>query len=219
MAEQTKARGKGRGGRRKKVAVPAVADGEQQVLVPAAVDAPETAPEKGPDTTETAPAPAQQPQSATEVPSVPQEGYAEAPAIPPSAPDSLGYATLEPAPRRRRGSRKDRAPAPDQAPAVPDKEQVAGLLAALSEEDRDEVLARFKKPRAKKAKEPVECWCGCGNLTSGGRFCPGHDARLKSALLKAYRSDGGLTEEQQQVVDLLGWGKFLTPAPERKGGV
>jgi hypothetical protein len=218
MATKSRTSGKGKG--RKRAAVPALADGAEPVTVPAVVDAPETAPEgheKAPEPQD-GPAPAQDPQSATEGTGSTTTGHTEGPATPPSEPDTSGDASPGPTPRRRRGSRKDQAPAHDQAPAVPDKEQVAGLLAALSEEDRAEVLAPYRpqpKPRTKKAKEPAECWCGCGNLTSGGRFCPGHDARLKSALLKAYRTDEGLTPEQQQVVDLLGWGKFLTPAPTK----
>lgn len=36
-----------------------------------------------------------------------------------------------------------------------------------------------RKPRA--AKAPVECTCGCGGMTKGGRFLPGHDARYHAA--------------------------------------
>lgn len=42
------------------------------------------------------------------------------------------------------------------------------------------------KPRvARKPKEPAKCECGCGKLTKGGHFLPGHDARLKSRLKKS----------------------------------
>lgn len=43
--------------------------------------------------------------------------------------------------------------------------------------------ARLRELRGSVAKAkaaPRECGCGCGNLTSGGTFLPGHDARLKS---------------------------------------
>lgn len=38
------------------------------------------------------------------------------------------------------------------------------------------------KREAKPPKErtPVACECGCGEMTKGGRFIPGHDARLHS---------------------------------------
>ena len=31
------------------------------------------------------------------------------------------------------------------------------------------------------AKQPQECGCGCGGMTKGGRFLPGHDARFHAA--------------------------------------
>lgn len=40
-------------------------------------------------------------------------------------------------------------------------------------------------PKPRKAKEPRECTCGCGGMTKGGRFLPGHDAKYHSALKKA----------------------------------
>lgn len=30
------------------------------------------------------------------------------------------------------------------------------------------------------AKEPRQCECGCGEMTKGGRFRPGHDSRMHS---------------------------------------
>lgn len=33
-------------------------------------------------------------------------------------------------------------------------------------------------------KKAGHCQCGCGGMTKGGRFLPGHDAKLKSALRK-----------------------------------
>lgn len=33
-------------------------------------------------------------------------------------------------------------------------------------------------PRARKPRPPQACACGCGGQTRGGRFLPGHDARL-----------------------------------------
>ena len=49
------------------------------------------------------------------------------------------------------------------------------------------------------------CLCGCQQFTKGGRFCPGHDAKLKHTLITAIRS--GDTIAMDQLID-LGWGKF-----------
>ena len=42
------------------------------------------------------------------------------------------------------------------------------------------------KPKAAKApakpKAPKECLCGCGEMTKGGTFRPGHDAKYHAAL-------------------------------------
>lgn len=38
-----------------------------------------------------------------------------------------------------------------------------------------------------KSKEPQVCLCGCGEQTKGGRFIPGHDARLKGQIVKQWR--------------------------------
>ena len=38
---------------------------------------------------------------------------------------------------------------------------------------------------------PKACGCGCGGITKGGEFLPGHDAKLYSAILD---KAGGLLE-------------------------
>jgi hypothetical protein len=35
-----------------------------------------------------------------------------------------------------------------------------------------------KLPKRKKSAKPQACHCGCGAMTRGGRFVPGHDAKL-----------------------------------------
>jgi len=75
---------------------------------------------------------------------------------------------------------------------------------------------RGKPAKVKAPKEncsPV-CLCGCGGTTGGGRFVLGHDAKLKSELLRTFRGDG-LSAEQQQLVEQLGWQRFMTPAPAK----
>lgn len=40
------------------------------------------------------------------------------------------------------------------------------------------------KTKALKANVKVAtvCWCGCSTFTKGGKFCQGHDAKLKGLL-------------------------------------
>lgn len=46
------------------------------------------------------------------------------------------------------------------------------------------VLFVFMKTKSKAPR----CECGCGGATKGGRFLPGHDAKLKKELLALARS-------------------------------
>jgi hypothetical protein len=64
--------------------------------------------------------------------------------------------------------------------------------------------------RMKRGLEDVYCRCGCGQLTSGAEFKQGHDAKLKSRLLKTAR--GQIEGDADEAVRLLkerGWEKFL----------
>ena len=56
-----------------------------------------------------------------------------------------------------------------------------------------------------KIKAP-ECLCGCGGRTKGGRFLPGHDAKLKKALVADARAG---KKRAQNKLEKLGWSKFL----------
>jgi len=38
-------------------------------------------------------------------------------------------------------------------------------------------------------KHPQECGCGCQEMTKGGKFIPGHDAKLYRAILKHIDGD------------------------------
>jgi hypothetical protein len=51
-----------------------------------------------------------------------------------------------------------------------------------------------------------KCECGCEATTKGGRFRPGHDARLKSALVN--EALGG-SKRAVTKLEKLGWKKFL----------
>lgn len=61
------------------------------------------------------------------------------------------------------------------------------------------------------SRKPADCQCNCGGQTKGGRFLPGHDAKLKSALQSAYRE--AKTEAQRRKIEdqftALKWGKYI----------
>jgi hypothetical protein len=56
-----------------------------------------------------------------------------------------------------------------------------------------------------KIKAP-DCQCGCGGHTKGGRFLPGHDAKLKKELITLALSG---KKRARNRLEKLGWGKFL----------
>jgi hypothetical protein len=60
------------------------------------------------------------------------------------------------------------------------------------------VLPKLK--RARKPKPPKDCECGCGLQTRGGRFLPGHDARLHGWALRIQRglSTEGITAGEEK---------------------
>ncbi len=67
----------------------------------------------------------------------------------------------------------------------------------------------FLSSMSKKAKiesEVPKCECGCDDATNGGRFLPGHDAKLKSKLIKDALAGG---EGAVKRLEALGWTKFL----------
>lgn len=71
-----------------------------------------------------------------------------------------------------------------------------------------------KTPAKAKAKTngkgPVECLCACGSTTKGGRFMPGHDAKLKSALVKTAKDGTTATKAKARTrLVELGWEKYL----------
>lgn len=55
-----------------------------------------------------------------------------------------------------------------------------------------------RKPRA--AKPPLECTCGCGGMTKGGRFLPGHDARYHAAQKRAAAEAAPAIEQAAQEI-------------------
>lgn len=69
-----------------------------------------------------------------------------------------------------------------------------------------------KAPREAKPKEENPCTCGCGGVT-GGRFCPGHDARYYGWLKKIVKAEMEFRElpkpVQKALVDIKGVKKAL----------
>ena len=62
----------------------------------------------------------------------------------------------------------------------------------------------------RKIKAP-DCLCGCGGRTKGGRFLPGHDAKLKKALIADARAG---KKRAANKLEKLGWSKFLQEHPK-----
>lgn len=73
---------------------------------------------------------------------------------------------------------------------------------------------------------PIRIYSGCGQTIARRRqFAPGHDAKLKSTLLKVFRAgedityqDGGMlvTSDPMELAKRRGWEHFMTPAPAKK---
>ena len=70
--------------------------------------------------------------------------------------------------------------------------------------------AAKEKPVAVSKRSPKACDCGCGDQTKGGRFLPGHDARLKGRLLTQLREGNARdrTQAEKRLRD-NGWDKFI----------
>jgi len=60
-------------------------------------------------------------------------------------------------------------------------------------------------PRNTQTKEAPVCLCGCGATTKGGRFRPGHDARLKSDLRAKASGNGRQAASAEKRLKELGW--------------
>jgi hypothetical protein len=69
----------------------------------------------------------------------------------------------------------------------------------------------------KATKSATPCTCGCGGKTAGGRFLPGHDARLKGELQRHFRN-GGLNAKQSALVKELNWERFMIAKGEQGKG-
>lgn len=65
---------------------------------------------------------------------------------------------------------------------------------------------RPRKPRQAARPTSGTCICGCEGTTKGGRFLPGHDAKLKGTLKRA--ASAGDASAVQRLIE-LGWEKFI----------
>lgn len=54
---------------------------------------------------------------------------------------------------------------------------------------------------------PTTCLCGCGTATKGGRFNPGHDAKLKYRLISEALAGKKRAEKE---LEKFGWLAHLT---------
>lgn len=81
-----------------------------------------------------------------------------------------------------------------------------------------EKVQRSKTRKRTPKGEPKPCGCGCGEMTKGGNFAMGHDARHRSAMLKAMKVGpdrlGALAE-----IGRYGWERFADPAVYEELGV
>lgn len=73
----------------------------------------------------------------------------------------------------------------------------AEVLRVKSESFEDE--SHFRKPRTAQRKNSLPCACGCGGMTNGGRYLPGHDTRHLSSLLRAH--DNGDVEATEYLIE------------------
>lgn len=88
-------------------------------------------------------------------------------------------------------------------------------LEALVAPPEDEPRPSYTDPSERKSSRsatPQDCWCGCEGLTKGGRFLPGHDAKLKGRLTGTVKDATLLVKERKEAlarVQELGWEKFV----------
>lgn len=84
----------------------------------------------------------------------------------------------------------------------------------------NEMADEKTKERKPRKSDPKECLCGCGGTTKGGRFLPGHDAKLKSQLMNAYRAAD--TDKERRAIagrfEDLGWAKFIPTLTDDDAG-
>lgn len=103
---------------------------------------------------------------------------------------------------------------------IKEKDRKAALLSSVVPEverrfnaQENTVPTEPTSSRPARSKQPQPCLCECGGTTKGGRFLPGHDARLKGRLLKDVRDENASKADRAAAVskmDEFGWGDFLS---------
>lgn len=78
--------------------------------------------------------------------------------------------------------------------------------------DSNEVTPTEEKKGPRRSRTPRECTCGCGEMTRGGKFRPGHDARLHSSLVATVSDVETRLETRQDALrklEALNWGNAV----------
>ena len=89
--------------------------------------------------------------------------------------------------------------------ALRDRRQAAER--AARERQKEETAAKKAAKEALRVpKKGNDCECGCGGITGGGRYLPGHDAKHKSALITAAMAGD---EGAYQILENKQWLHFL----------
>ncbi len=106
---------------------------------------------------------------------------------------AMAFAGTGPAPKpevaKQRKTRSD-AGKPRAPKAAPEVTAADNAAVARIERAKPEPVVKAEAPEPKPARaprpvrEPKACLCGCGGMTKGGTFLPGHDARYHAALKK-----------------------------------
>lgn len=91
---------------------------------------------------------------------------------------------------------------------------IEGRQHMTASKKKKSTTARTKTAARPARSTPRACMCECGDTTKGGRFLPGHDAKLKGRLQTEYRA--ATTKRQRDKLEKafhdLKWGKFIPAA-------
>ena len=68
--------------------------------------------------------------------------------------------------------------------------EAVGIKSEFERPAKEKKAPRERAP--KKVKTPIECRCGCGEMTGGGNYRPGHDARHAGQIVKRVLGGGDL---------------------------
>jgi hypothetical protein len=88
---------------------------------------------------------------------------------------------------------------------ITNPEQVKAIAKIIGEDIAEGSTLTITAPKNAVARK---CACGCGEMTSGGVWVPGHDAKHKSRLFNLARGTQGEEQKAAAVKELTtrGWG-------------